>query len=92
MLDVLFRPSTAAVVGAAREPGKVGYEILRNIVKSGFPGKLFPVNPKAEEIQGLKCYPSALEVPSENELGVITVPAPIVSRVAEECGKGLRFS
>jgi len=87
MLEALFKPSTIAVIGAAREPGKVGYEILRNIARSGFAGKLFPVNPKAEEIQGMKCYPSVLEVPSEVGLAVITVPAPIVPTVAEECGK-----
>jgi len=87
MLEALFKPSTVAVIGAAREPGKVGYELLRNIAKSGFLGKLFPVNPKADEIQGTKCYPSVLEVPSELELAIITVPAAVVSKVAEECGK-----
>jgi acyl-CoA synthetase (NDP forming) len=52
----LFRPRNIAVIGASREPGKVGYAVLKNIIDSGFQGKIYPVNPKAEEILGIKAY------------------------------------
>jgi acetyl coenzyme A synthetase (ADP forming)-like protein len=87
MLEEFFKPTSIAIIGASREPGKVGHEILRNILESGFKGKVFPINPKAEEIFGLKCYPSVLNVPREIDLGVIVVPATIVPMVVEEAGK-----
>ena len=52
----LFEPASIAVVGAAREENKVGHIVLRNIISSGFTGKMYPVNPKSEEILGLRCY------------------------------------
>ena len=56
-LDKFFAPRSVAIVGASREKGKVGYEILTNMVAGGFPGKIFPVNAKAEEIDGVRCFP-----------------------------------
>ncbi|RLI50136.1 acetyl CoA synthetase, partial [Candidatus Bathyarchaeota archaeon] len=58
MLEAFFEPKSIAVIGASRKTGKVGYEVLKNILESGFKGKVFPVNPKAEEILGQKCYSS----------------------------------
>jgi len=52
-----FDPKSVAVVGASRQKGKVGHEVLRNIVEGGFEGKIYPVNPKADEIDGLACFP-----------------------------------
>ena len=83
----LFEPSSIAVVGAAREEAKVGHIVLQNLLESGFPGKLFPVNPKADEILGLKCYPSVSQVPGVIDLAVICVPNVLVPRVLEDCGK-----
>ncbi|MEM0152731.1 MAG: acetate--CoA ligase [Ignisphaera sp.] len=83
----LFRPRSVAVIGASREPGKVGYAVLKNIINSGFQGKIYPINPKAEEILGIKAYKSVLDVSDDIDLGVIVVPASIALDVAEECGK-----
>jgi len=90
-LEVFFKPRSIAVIGASREERKVGHKIFRNLIDSGFPGKLYPINPHAEEILGFKCYKSVLDVPSEIDLSVIAVPAKIVPLVAEECGeKGVK--
>ncbi len=86
VLKSFFEPSSVAVVGASREPGKLGHEVLRNIIEAGYKGKLYPINPKANEMLGLKCYPSVKDVPDEVELAVIIVPARFVSSVVADCG------
>ncbi len=89
-IEALFNPSSIAVVGASRDPTKVGYQILNNLKRS-YRGKIYPVNPKAREILGLKVYPSLRAIPDDVDLAVIAVPAPIVPRVAEEAGeKGVK--
>ena len=88
-LAPLFFPTSVAVIGAAREPGKVGHTVLDNILKGGYQGKVLPVNPRADEIAGLKCYPSittASEAAGTVELAVIVIPASQVPGVIEECG------
>lgn len=75
------------MIGASREPGKLGHEILRNIVEAGFRGKLYPINPKADEILGLKCHPSIKDVPENVDLAVVTVPARFVPGVISDCGE-----
>ncbi|MEM2093530.1 MAG: acetate--CoA ligase family protein, partial [Candidatus Bathyarchaeia archaeon] len=90
-LNVFFNPKSIAVIGASREPGKVGYNVLRNLIEGGFPGELYPINPSAEEILGLKCYRNIRDVPANVDLAVITVPARIVPPVVEDCGlKGVK--
>ena len=86
-----FEPSGVAVIGASREPGKLGHEVLRNILEAGFRGELYPVNPKAEEVLGLRCYPSVKDVPGKIELAVVVVPARFVPSIIAECGeRGVR--
>jgi acetyltransferase len=87
MLEAFFEPTSIAIIGASRKTGKVGHEVIKNVLESGFNGKIFPVNPKAEEILGLKCYPSVLKIPDEIDLGVIIIPAAFVPKVVEEAGK-----
>lgn len=86
-LEAIFRPSSVAVVGASRTPGKVGYILTRNMMDSGFSGKIYPINPGADEILGLKCYKSVLDVPDVIDLAVITIPSASVLQVADECGR-----
>src|SRR6266705_274906 len=86
-LDAIFSPSSIAVVGASRHPGKIGYEILRNLVVNDYHGILYPVNPKATSIHGIRAYPSVLEIPDTVELAVITVPAEVALSAVEECGR-----
>lgn len=91
MLEEFFAPRAVAVVGASREPGKVGHDVLRNLQKYGFRGAIYPINPKAEEILGLRCYASIGEVPGPVDLAVIVVPARFVPAVVDDCGrKGVR--
>ncbi len=88
-----FCPDSVAVIGAAREEGKVGRTIFDNIIDSGFKGKIFPVNPKASEINGHKCYASMLDLPQDVELAVIVIPAKSISKILEECSeKGVRYA
>lgn len=82
-----FCPGSVVVIGASREEEKVGHIILDNIISSGYKGKLFPVNLKADEIHGIKCYPSVLNVPGDIDLAIIVIPAQFVLQVLEECSK-----
>ena len=86
-LDALFNPRSVAIIGASRTPGKVGHVFTRNVLESGYPGDIIPINPNAEEILGLKAYPSVLDVPGEIDLAVVSIPADYVLRVADECGR-----
>ncbi len=86
-LDAIFRPRSVAIIGASRTPGKVGHVLTRNMIESGYPGEVIPINPNAEEILGLECYPSVLDVPGDVDLAVISIPAAQVLQVAKECGK-----
>ncbi|MCK4546761.1 MAG: acetate--CoA ligase family protein [Candidatus Eisenbacteria sp.] len=86
-LDVIFKPSSVAVIGASRGTGSIGYQILDNLVTFGFSGKLFPINPFAEAIHSFKCYPSVLDVPDPVDLAIIVVPKDKVPGVVDECGE-----
>lgn len=85
-LDAFFRPSSVTVIGASEKPGKVGRVVLENILRSGYPGKVYPVNPSHSTVLGIPCYPSVAELPETPDLAVIIVPAPAVREVLEECG------
>ncbi len=92
-LKDFFCPDSVAVIGAAREEGKVGRIIFDNITGSGYKGKLFPVNPKASDINGHKCYSSILDIKQDISLAVIVIPARFISKVLEECSeKGIKYA
>jgi acetyl coenzyme A synthetase (ADP forming)-like protein len=84
-LDSFFKPAAVAVIGASREPRKFGHVIYKNFIESEFAGKTYPINPKAENILGFKAYPTLLDVPSDVDLAIIAVPAPIVPSAIDEC-------
>ncbi|MCD6164405.1 MAG: acetate--CoA ligase family protein [Candidatus Odinarchaeota archaeon] len=86
-IDKLFNPKSVAVVGASRHSGKIGHAVLYNLVYGGYRGKIYPINPNANEVLGLQCYPSVLKVPEEIDLAVITVPSVLVPQVMEEIGQ-----
>ena len=86
-LEKFFSPQSVAIVGASQQKGKVGYEILMNMIGAGFPGKIFPVNNKADAIEGLKCYPDLLSIGETPDLVVIVVPAQVVPDVMNQCAK-----
>ncbi|MBN1489946.1 MAG: acetate--CoA ligase family protein [Phycisphaerae bacterium] len=81
----LFSPQSIAVVGASRTEGSVGHALFRNLLLGGYTGVLYPVNPKARSILGVKCYKSLTEIGEPVDLAVIIVPGRIVLKVLEEC-------
>ncbi|MDP6561355.1 MAG: acetate--CoA ligase family protein [Candidatus Peribacteraceae bacterium] len=83
----LFEPKSIAVIGASPTEGKVGHDVLKNLIDEGYGGDLFPINPKHEEVLGKKTYKSVKEVDEPIELAVIVVPAKIVPAVLEECAE-----
>ncbi len=86
-LDPIFKPKSIAIVGASRDPKAIGHQCVKNLLDSGYKGKIYPVNPKADEVEGLKCYHSVLDIPDEVDIALIVVPAKLVPAVTEECGK-----
>ncbi len=90
-LQSIFSPESIAVIGASRKEGAVGREVFSNILKGGYTGKLFPVNPKTEDVLGVKCYPDIKSVPETVDLVVIVVPSPIIPKILNDCGqKGVK--
>jgi|Deesub1362A_J573_1020465.scaffolds.fasta_scaffold00050_30 acetyltransferase len=85
-IHALFNPSTVALIGASDEKGKIGYVFMRNLIER-FEGKVYPIHPSKEEIQGIKAYKSVLDVPEGIDLAVILIPPKIVPSVVSECGK-----
>jgi acyl-CoA synthetase (NDP forming) len=69
-LDKLFYPETVAVIGASRKKGKIGNQVLRNLIYGGYECCIYPVNPKAKKILGIKSFSSVLEVPRDVDLAV----------------------
>lgn len=93
-LRELLYPRSVAVIGASRDPHSVGYGVLKNLLKGGikpvpyahpFVGKVYAVNPHAQHIQGIRCYPSITTIQSPVDMAVICVPASFVSQVIAEC-------
>ncbi len=86
-LELFFAPKSVAIIGASHTPGKIGYAITENLVKAGFQGKLFLVNPHAPEILGRPCAKTVAELPEGLDLGVICIPAEAVPQAVRECGQ-----
>ncbi|MHC4755502.1 MAG: CoA-binding protein, partial [Planctomycetota bacterium] len=84
---MFFNPGSVAIVGASQTPGKVGYEVLSNMIAAGYKGRIFPVNNKADTIEGLKCYPSLESIGQTPDLVIIILPAKIVPSIMQQCAK-----
>ena len=90
-MRAFFEPRSVAVVGASRQRGKIGSEILNNLVAAGFTGTISAVHPSAREIQGYPAYPSLAAIPGAVDLAVIAVPAADVLRTVDDgIAKGVR--
>jgi acetate---CoA ligase (ADP-forming) len=86
-----FEPRSIAVVGSFRESFFGGYVIVKSLLKAGYKGKIFPVNPAYKEVHGLKVYPSLKEVPQEVDLAMVMINARSVAGMVRECAqKGVR--
>ncbi len=85
-LNGLLRPKKIAVVGASATPGKIGYTVVKNLIEGGYPGEIYPVNPSATEILGLKVYPTIRDIPENIDAAIITIPAKAVLPIVDELG------
>src|SRR3954463_5712667 len=89
----LFEPHSIAVVGVSDDAARPASQTVRALLKNGYAGKIFPVNPKYEQFEGMKCYASVAGIPEDIDLVVIGVPAKGVLPVVEECaGKRVPFA
>lgn len=92
MLETLLKPNSIAVIGASQTPGKVGHEVVANLKASGFPGAVYPVNPNADQVLGLPCYPDVKSCPQPVDLGVVAVPtSAVLAGVEQAINAGVRF-
>lgn len=86
-LDPIFKPQSIAVVGASRKAGSIGREILHDLIEYNFHGKVFPVNPKADNIHSIKAFPNVCAIPDPVDLAIIVVPRDAVLAAVDDCGK-----
>ncbi|HOV89809.1 MAG TPA: CoA-binding protein [Syntrophorhabdaceae bacterium] len=86
-LKNLFSPKSVAVIGASQSLDKLGFHVMKSLVKGGYRGSIYPVNPRSENLWGIKAYPDIKSIPYEIDLGIIVVPAAMVPSVLQECGE-----
>ncbi len=92
-LDALLRPASVAIIGASNDPTRIGGRPLRYLREAGFPGQVYPVNPKHREVQGLPAFPHISGVPEAVDLAIVAVPAPSVVDTVEACAtRGVRVA
>ncbi|WP_138430985.1 acetate--CoA ligase family protein [Fodinibius saliphilus] len=87
MLDPFFKPKGVAIIGASRNPHKLGYGVVRNLKEYHYQGKIYPVNRSATEILGESCFANVNEIPDPVDLAVVIVPAPVVPDTLRDCGE-----
>jgi acetyltransferase len=83
-LDVMFHPQSIAVVGASRREGSIGKAILKNIIDFGYEGTVCPVNPNADSVNSIKCYPDLKSIPEQIDLIIIVTPSKFVYNIMKE--------
>ena len=90
-LDALFKPRSIAIIGASQKDLSIGNVIIKNLLHYGYTGKIYPINPKVDEIRGLKAYQTIFDVPDNIDLAHVIIPAKFVPQVIKECGeKGIK--
>ncbi len=82
----VLEPRSIAVVGAGRQRGTIGHELLRNLLAGGFEGPVYPVNPSASSVASVPCWPDVGAIPGDVDLAVIAVPEPAVAQAIADCG------
>jgi len=91
MLESLFRPKAVAVIGASSKELSIGNRVIKNLIDFGFRGSLYPINPSADEIRGIKAYKSILDCPDGVDVVHMVIPAKFVPQAVEDCGqKGVK--
>ncbi|MET0864810.1 MAG: acetate--CoA ligase family protein, partial [Nakamurella sp.] len=81
----LLAPRSIAVIGASNEPTKLGHAVFLNLLRGNFTGPIYPVNPEALSVQGVRAYPTVMDIPDPVDLAVVTVPASTVAEVVDAC-------
>lgn len=90
-LDHLLRPGSVAIMGASADPNRISGRPLRYLIEGGYKGAIYPVNPKRDEVQGLKSYPTLADVPQVPDVALLFVPAAATEQAVRECvAKGVK--
>jgi len=87
MLDSLFKPRSVAVIGASTKPLSIGNRVIKNLIDFGFKGPVYPINPKADEVRGIKAFASIQDVPDGVDVVHMVIPARFVPQAVEDCGR-----
>ena len=86
-MNRIMRPKSIAVIGASAVNGKIGNSVMKNLINGGYKGAIYPINPKASEILGVKSYSSITDVPGDVDVAVFAIPAQFVGDALEEVGQ-----
>ncbi len=86
-IQPILNPRSVALVGASRQPGTIGAALLANLKRCGFTGRIYPINPKAAEVDGLPAFPSVSAVGAPIDMALIAVPAPLVENAVRDCAR-----
>ena len=86
-MNRIMKPKAVAVIGASAEAGKIGNSVMKNLINGGYQGQIYPINPSADEIMGLKAYKSVKDVPGDIDVAVFAIPAKFVAAAIAECGE-----
>ena len=87
MLTSLFNPKSVAIIGASTKELSIGNRVIKNLVDFGFKGEIYPINPKADTVRGIKAYKSILDVPADRiDVVHMVIPAKFVPQAVEDCG------
>jgi len=86
-LTSILAPGSIAVVGASEHSHKIGAMVLKNLLGGGFPGTVFPINPRHQTVQGLPAYPSFKDLPQQVDLAIVCTPSGTVPQLVHECGE-----
>jgi len=84
-MEFFFNPRSIALIGASTDTRKPSGRSLNALLKRGYAGELYPINPRYQEIRGLPCYPSLAAVPGEVDMVIVSIPAPSVLKILQEC-------
>ena len=92
MLDKLFNPKSVAIIGASTKELSIGNVITKNLLHYDYKGPIYPINPKADEVRGIKAYKTIFDVPADIDLVHISIPSKFVPQAVDDCGKkGVKF-
>ncbi|MGE0601168.1 MAG: acetate--CoA ligase family protein [Dehalococcoidia bacterium] len=86
-MNRIMKPNAVAVIGASAEVGKIGNSVMKNLINGGYEGKIYPIHPKAEEIEGIKVFRSVKDIEGDIDMAVFAIPAALVPGALVECGE-----